>query len=112
MKKIFSVKKTEDFICLYNLNGIYNLKIGAIFFKRYKDGTTATLYESLDKEYMNSIVDNLSETEKYDFDFLNRKKIKKINIINKIIYYLSNLHSKIVIKFSFSIMRGFLINKK
>ena len=53
------------------------LNSGVIFFRRNKDNTTEILqdYEYLDKEYLNKIIDNLSEEEQYDFSLLESKSI-------------------------------------
>jgi len=77
MEKIFCVEKTENHIVLFNLKGLNGLKNGDVFFRRNKDNTTEILqdYEYLDKEYLNKIIDNLSEEEQYDFSLLESKSI-------------------------------------
>lgn len=77
MKKIFCVEKTENHIVLFNLKGMNGLISGDIFFRRNKDNTIDILpdYEYLDKEYLDKIVDTLSEEEQYDFDLLESKSI-------------------------------------
>ena len=77
MEKIFCVEKTENHIVLFNLKGINGLNIGDVFFRRNKDNTTEILqdYEYLDKEYLNKIIDNLSQEEQYDFDLIESKSI-------------------------------------
>ena len=77
MEKIFCVEKTENHIVLFNLKGMNGLKSGDVFFRRNKDNTTEILqdYEYLDKEYLNKIIDNLSEEEQYDFSLLESKSI-------------------------------------
>jgi hypothetical protein len=77
MEKIFCVEKTENHIVLFNLKGMNELKSGDVFFRRNKDNTTEILqdYEYLDKEYLDKIVDSLSEEEQYDFDLLESKSI-------------------------------------
>lgn len=56
------------------MNGLI---IGDVFFKRNKDNTTEMLqdYKYLDKEYLDKIVDSLSEEEQHDFDLLESKSI-------------------------------------
>ena len=77
MEKIFCVEKTENHIVLFNLKGINGLNIGDVFFRRNKDNTTEILqdYEYLNKEYLDKIVDNLSQEEQYDFDLIESKSI-------------------------------------
>lgn len=60
------VEKTENHIALYDLSS------GDIIFKRYADNSRVILedYEYLDKDYINSIIDNLSEDEQYDLNYL------------------------------------------
>ena len=75
--KTFSVQKTENNIVLFNLEGIENLRNGDIFFRRNKDNSTLILpyLEYLDKNYLNSVVDNLTNGEQYDFSLLESKTI-------------------------------------
>ena len=77
MEKIFCVEKTENHIVLFNLKGINGLNSGDVFFRRNKDNTTEILqdYEYLNKEYLDKIVDNLSQEEQYDFDLIESKSI-------------------------------------
>jgi len=77
MEKIFCIEKTENHIVLFNLKGMNGLNSGDVFFRRNKDNTKEILqdYEYLDKEYLNKIIDNLSEEEQYDFSLLESKSI-------------------------------------
>jgi hypothetical protein len=77
MQNFFSIQKDENQIVLYNLNNIDGLIKGDIFFRKNEDETTDILpeFEYLDKQYLNSIVDKLSEEEEYDFYKLENKLI-------------------------------------
>lgn len=77
MDKIFCIEKKENHIVLFNLKGMDGLNRGDIFFIRNKDNTTEILhdYKYLDIEYLNKIIDNLSEEEQYNFTLLESKSI-------------------------------------
>ena len=77
MKQIFKLQKNEDSIVLFNLKGMNNLNMGDIFFRRNEDNTTDILekYEYLDKEYLDSVLDKLSDEYEYDFSLLVSKTI-------------------------------------
>ena len=63
--------------CLFNLKDMDCLKPGDIFFKSVSFDNCLILqkYEFLDKEYLNSIIDKLSEIEIYDYQVLLEKKL-------------------------------------
>ena len=77
MKKIFAIQRDKNQIVLFNLKDINDLKKGDIFFRRNEDNTTEILqdFEYLDKEYLDNILDKLSEEEQYDFSLLESKSI-------------------------------------
>jgi hypothetical protein len=77
MDKIFTIQRNDNDVVLFNLKDIGDLKAGEIFFIRKNDGSTEILqdFEYLDKNYLDSIVDKLSEEEQYDFSLLIYKLI-------------------------------------
>ena len=77
MEKIFAIQRDKNQIVLFNLKDINDLKKGDIFFRRNEDNTTEILqdFEYLDKEYLDNILDKLSEEEQYDFSLLESKSI-------------------------------------
>jgi hypothetical protein len=77
MKKVFTIQRNKNQIVLFNLKDIDGLKKGDIFFRRNEDNTTEILqdFEYLDKEYLDNILDKLSEEEQYDFSLLETKSI-------------------------------------
>ncbi len=78
MEQKFSKLKRDNYIVLFNIKGIGDLVNGDIFFRRNDDNSVDILhdYEYLDKEYINSIINNLNEEEEYDFKSLESKLFK------------------------------------
>ena len=77
MKQIFAIERNENKSVLYSLKDIDGLNRGDVFFRRNEDNTTEILqdFEYLDKTYLDSIIDKLSEEEQYDFSLLESKKL-------------------------------------
>jgi hypothetical protein len=77
MEKIFAMQRDKNQIILFNLKDIDGLKKGDIFFRRNKNNTTEILQDFvyLDKEYLDNIIDKLSEEEQYGFSLLESKSI-------------------------------------
>ena len=77
MEKIFKIQRDKNQIVLFNFKSIDNLSVGDIFFRRNEDKTIEILqeFEYLDEEYLDSILDKLSEEEEYDFSLLENELI-------------------------------------
>lgn len=77
MDKVFTIERDSNKVVLFNLKGIEGLEVGNIFFRRNEDTSIEILqdFEYLDKEYLNNIIDKLSEGYPYDFCLLETKSI-------------------------------------
>lgn len=71
--EIFSVKKHNDGIVLFSVKS-EDLKFGDIFFRRDSNGTRYTLQDhDIDSEYVDTLVDGLTEDVMYNFEILKPK---------------------------------------
>jgi hypothetical protein len=79
MKSYFGVEKNDNEVLLFNIENMPGLNTGDIFFKRTDEEILILQeYEFLDKEYINKIVDDLSEDEHYDYQLLLDKSIPNV----------------------------------
>jgi hypothetical protein len=71
--EIFSIKKHNNGIVLFSVKS-EDLKFGEIFFKRDSNGNRYTLQDhDIDSEYVNTLVDGLTEDVMYKFEILKPK---------------------------------------
>lgn len=75
--KVFTIQRDKNKIVLFNVKDINGLSIGDIFFRYNEDKTIEILqdFEYLDKEYLSTILDKLSDEENYDFSLLENKSL-------------------------------------
>jgi len=75
MERTFTIVREQERVVLICLNNITGLTRGQVFFRRNKDKSTDILqdFEYLDKIYLDSILDILSEEDTYDFSLLESK---------------------------------------
>jgi hypothetical protein len=76
----FSVQKINNTISLYAIE-IIDLNKGDIFFRKNNDDSIDVLprYEN-NKDYINSIIKNFSDSETYDEKLLYKNEVRKLKL--------------------------------